>query len=492
MNLQLYAPQVHLFAFHLFRTLDSVPGSGVKNPDLLWEQCRGIFEKFHIKEQLELKSPHPEDCRYDLIKGKQPNDILLDIKPIITFDQKDLILAGFVLPIQFYDSYGFGLTIGYPDVQPENLSRIPVADISILEEFNPDYCLLPEEIGSNLGQTLIITAWLSDEQKQAGEQFWRKLADQCIKEFIPKGKRPSFSRQGQLFNSPIFEYENINYTKKHYHILVCFWNDYASFKKFEDFYYEPIIELLYYRNKIIAEFRNSRYTYKYTRNEYQVIERLTTQTIKELSPEDTLTDQDLQQLKPQLKKLIVQSVEYSNLLQDLGFRKNSIIIHTANYQTKLQTLRNELQAESESEPDLSFLETFAQKNCLTFQEQIQADFGYFVQGSSLLEKAINSIRGIVAIDQAERDRKREDREKESDRQLQVTIFAASAGVTVGGIVASSSGQITEQNPIKWNVIKFHDHPIHPFTVLVFFSIVAGLVAGGIAWWLTKQWHKCRH
>ncbi|MGH2412138.1 MAG: hypothetical protein ACRDEA_00225 [Microcystaceae cyanobacterium] len=45
-----------------------------------------------------------------------------------------------------------------------------------------------------------------------------------------------------------------------------------------------------------------------------------------------------------------------------------------------------------------FLETFSQENSPFFQKQIQADLGYFRHGSSLLEQAIASIRGIVEIE----------------------------------------------------------------------------------------------
>ncbi|NEO29843.1 MAG: hypothetical protein F6K36_05210 [Symploca sp. SIO3C6] len=486
MNLKLYAPRIHLFAFHLFKTPDVGKQGAVENPDLLWQRCDDIFAKFYIKQQLPLKSERPHNQRFELLAGNEPKEIVLEIQTAIYYQDEKLPLDGFVYPLQLYDSYGLGFTIGFPEPELNNGKQIKSVDVSVLKQLNPDYCFLPDKINSNWGQTLIITSWLAEDQRD--DKSLKKLADECIGAFvIEPSKVPSFHRQGKLFGSPIFEYGLINDQGRYRHILVWLFSKSITDKNLQKSY-TRIVDLFYYRNKIITEFQNSRSTYLQLYKKYEETEKFIQELFLELSSENTLSQKELNYLKNKLKELVKENVSYSSLLRDLEFSRNSIIIHTDNYNSKLNFISNHL----ESESDLSFLEAFSQENCRTYQEQIQGDLGYFVQGSSLLEKAINSIRGIVAIDQAERDRKREDREKESDRQLQLTIFAASAGVTVGGIVASSSGQITEQNPIKWNVIKFHDHPIHPFTVLVFFSIVAGLVAGGIAWWLTKQWHKCRH
>ncbi|MEM9276609.1 MAG: hypothetical protein AAGA80_27255, partial [Cyanobacteria bacterium P01_F01_bin.143] len=179
-------------------------------------------------------------------------------------------------------------------------------------------------------------------------------------------------------------------------------------------------------------------------------------------------------------------VEYAKLLRELEFRRNSIFINTDNYNTKLQIIREDLEL---TEPQaLVFLERFSTEYCNTFKEQIKADLSYFVQGSSLLERAIDSIRGIVAIDQAERDRERVKKDQERDRQLQMMIFAAGSAVTVGGIIASSSGQVTPQNPLKSPFDK-SANSLHSFTVFVLVSIIAAIVSGLIAWQVTKFIHK---
>lgn len=202
------------------------------------------------------------------------------------------------------------------------------------------------------------------------------------------------------------------------------------------------MDLWFYRNKVITEFQNSRSTYRETYREYETIEQFINGIFNALSSGETLTEDDLKHLKNQLKELVKKSVEYSRLLRDFEFRRNSILMHADNYKTKLQILQRDLKTE-----DLTFLERFSVEASRAFREQIQADINYFIQGSSLLDKAIDSIRGIVAIDQVERDRQREDNEKLRDRQMQVTIFAAGSAVTVGGILASTAGQVTPSTPI---------------------------------------------
>lgn len=62
-------------------------------------------------------------------------------------------------------------------------------------------------------------------------------------------------------------------------------------------------------------------------------------------------------------------------------------------------------------------------------------------------------------------------------------------MTVGGIVASSSGQITTENPIQWNFYKFDARPINPFFLVIIASVIAGVLAGVIAGRLTKKWQN---
>jgi hypothetical protein len=499
MTAQLYAPKVYLFAFHLFKTPDADTNSSVKDPNLLWDKCHDIFSKFHIKQQLKLHPPIPENRRFDLLNGENLSDIALEIKTEIRYKDHELKLEGFAYPLQLYDTYALGLNLGFPDPQPQNSHKIPAVDTSVLEQFNPDSCFLPETIKSYFGQTIIITAWLSEEQKQQDAQFLEDLADECIREFVyDPNKRPELYQKGQLFGSPIFEYGLINERENYRHIVVWLFSDPETDKKFQKSY-QLLFDLFFYRNKIITEFWNSRDTYRDAYQEYGQIQKLVSKTFNELPQTDTLSEENLKYLKGQLKAMAKRTVEYSDLLRDLESRRNSIAIHTDNYKSKLRIIENRL--DSAKEHNLSFLASFAQENCRVFQEQIQGDLGYFVPGASLLEKAISSIRGIVEIDQAERDRLREDREKkreeeeetkqeerelkekEKERRLERTVQTLGVALGTGGLVASSFNHIDKPFALPGSP-KATD-TLHPVTVTLFWSFLIALVFGGVTWWITR-------
>ncbi|MEM9272147.1 MAG: hypothetical protein AAGA80_04160, partial [Cyanobacteria bacterium P01_F01_bin.143] len=262
----IYSPQVHLFAFHLFRTPDLGNGHD-SNPELLWNKCHElIFPKFFIKDKLILKDSKPKNQRFELLNS---SDIYLPIHTKIHHQAEPLALEGFVYPLQIYDSYGLGFTIGFPDPQPQEFQGTTIETrTSILEEFNPDYSLLPDFIESDLGQTLIITAWLDKQQQKLDRESLKNLADECLRAFIPpKEKRPLFHCDGNLFDSPIFEYGLIRSGGTYRHILVWLFTDPQTSDKFYDSY-NSLLDLLFYRNKVIREYQNSRDIYSEIYQEY--------------------------------------------------------------------------------------------------------------------------------------------------------------------------------------------------------------------------------
>jgi hypothetical protein len=90
---------------------------------------------------------------------------------------------------------------------------------------------------------------------------------------------------------------------------------------------------------------------------------------------------------------------------------------------------------------LSFAESYIKK-FNRFQEQINADLGYFEPGSGLLSQAIASIRGLVEIDQAKSDRKKARREK----QFTNTVTAVGTGVTSASFLTSASILSSQSSP----------------------------------------------
>ena len=471
MNLSLYSPKIYLFAFHLVQA-PNIKDLGEENREFFWHQCQMIFDKFSIEKKLRIKSEPPARPREELLEER-----FLEIEPKISiknkeFKNKELTLEGFAYPIRIDDSYGLGLAIGFTHNYP--LEAIDIADIY---QFNRDNILLPDSLETSLGQTIIITAWLSEEQKQKDDVFLKNLADKCIENFIrDKDKRPEFLRQGELFNSSIFEYGLVNQVGRYRHVLVWLFADPKTDERFEEFY-NIIFDLLFYRNKIITKYKDSRETYRKLYGKYEEIIKITRSFSEETSIKNTLSDRELKQLKNKIKQLIKQNVEYSACLKSLDFAYNTTKINTTNYQTHWEIMGQELEKkEAGAIQSIEFLKEFIDKNCPKFQEQIKSDLDYFYQGEKLLERAIEAIRGVVEIDRAERDRERLEREKQvereqaqRDRSLERTIQRLGIAFGGGAIV---SGVVTQHIDKPFASTISLKYPIHPLVSSLLLSVLA--------------------
>ncbi|MDJ0534390.1 MAG: hypothetical protein QNJ70_18230 [Xenococcaceae cyanobacterium MO_207.B15] len=464
-HLKVYAPNVHLFAFHLVKEEDD---------QLLWRKCQEIFTKFNIESTLNIESR--KGYRVDLLKRTNPQDILLPLESEITLDNEQLKITGFAYPLRLHDTYILCLNLRRPEQEitslPEEQKTQPVS-LQFFQSLNPDGCFLPQNIGSSLGQTLLLTVWYTSEfgESISNRQELRKLSDQCLENFVNQhSSLPEFNQTGELFDSPIFEYGFPSQIEGYCHILVWICCEPETEQKFQDTY-QNLINLFAYRNKIIQAYQDSRQLYQEIAKKYQNLDPYLDKIFQDLPVNKHLTEVELNQFKQYIKDISNQYREYSNLIRNLDHYRLTIEINIKNYQRELNNISSQFSGDN-----ISFLETFVQEDCHLFQEQLQADLGYFKHGTELLEQALKTIRGRVEIDQADRDRIQQEEKEKSDRQLQITLTSLGAGIAVGGIVASSSGQVTEDNPIYFPWQPEASNQLHPFTWFVIVSIVCGLIA----------------
>ncbi len=88
----------------------------------------------------------------------------------------------------------------------------------------------------------------------------------------------------------------------------------------------------------------------------------------------------------------------------------------------------------------------------------------------MLDTASASIRGLVEVDQAERDRILQNQ----NQQLQDHVHAIGVGIAVGAIVASSSGlMLAEQITLPWE--QNHGKDLHHFTIAVLLNSACAIV-----------------
>lgn len=529
MTKKVYAPNVHLFAIHLRNTLKAGSNNVEKDAELLWQKCDALFEKLAIKDKqgnrrlnISGYSPNPNYDKnkpdekpyiYDFTKETPGSYVELSDDKIIKFEGKvdlpnypAIPITGIVNPQRIYDAYALTFNIRRPEKDEQGEKTQPV-DIAIFGKFNPQECLLTDFVKSTLGQTLLLTAWLTDEQKQKDEEFLQNLANDCLEYFIPTPeKRPKFRRKGKLFGSYIFEYgklvydaDSLSQATPYQHVLIWLFSGDETSKKFDSCYWE-LQELFYYRNKIISAFQTSLTDYKKIYQKYEKIENNVqeiNQVLSNLPTKGNLSERNLHQLKEKLKNMPQLALEYARLLRNLQHEENTIEINTKNYEESLEDIRNKLKPNlaapntnlsllenlagslninlsllenlaASPNTNLSFLESFSKEDCPYFQERIKSELAYFVHGSELVDKTIDSIRGIVEIEQAKRD-----------QRLQDTIAVIGVAIGAGGIFAGSYA-LYDKQPLAPTWESFTSHPV---TKSVSYSLLFGTVLGLLTFFL---------
>ncbi|NEP52992.1 MAG: hypothetical protein F6K65_31015, partial [Moorea sp. SIO3C2] len=418
MTHKIYAPNIHIFAFHI-RNVSSSDSQANReyNREILWQKYDQICAKFQIQEKLDLREV-AEGSRIALLKGATKENILLPLEGKLSLKNGKVInITGQACPLQIYDSYALGLNIRIPEV--ENNQKTEDVDLTVFNYFNPDQCFLPSNINSSLGQILLLTAWLPQKEQQ-DYHLWKEIADQCVQNFMGEKDQdnyPPLYQEGQLFDSPIFEYGIPDQSQDYGQIFVWLFlgeevnGNYAALadENFCDFY-QYFIDLFFYRQKVIRAYQLSREVYSDAYQGYQSIKQIINETTdhrleacattQSQDNQNLLSDDDLLDFKKKLRILPKLDLNYSDWLGQLERYSLTMKINAHNYSEKLQQIQEKLP----NDEDLSFLSVFEHKISPTYQDQIQINLSYFGHSSALLDKAISSIRGIVEIEQAERDR----------------------------------------------------------------------------------------
>ncbi|MEM9925933.1 MAG: hypothetical protein AAF915_19640 [Cyanobacteria bacterium P01_D01_bin.50] len=525
---EVYAPNVHLFAFHLRD--DSL--SDNYNNKLLWHKCQEILKKFEIPQELKIKDVAP-NTRVDLLEEATDKNIYLSLESAKSEDEKQKTrVTGIACPLQIYDSYALALNLRIDEFDEFQKNKTEPVGINIFKNFNPDNCFLSTNIHSSLGQTLLLTAWLSPDQQQDAT-LWRKIAQQCVQNFCGQTREcPQLYQESILFDSPIFEYSNPNSSHGYEHILVWLFfaeeeveKYYAKADENLSLFYQEFIDLFFYRNKVIKSFHLSRDVYVDIHNLYKDFKQIVRdiakiRTIennllvtdksrdlsaenKRTSPQNTalpqilpendlrasntirqLSNDELKYYQDKLSILPSLDLQYSEYLAELDKYHLTIKTNTTNYTEKLRQIQ-----EKSSSKDLSFLANFNQIISMKFANQIQTDLGYFSHTSGLVDKAITSIRGIVEIEQAERDRttqeilrQKEEAEKQRNDNLQTAVAVLGFGLGAAQIGVSTAPYIIpQQQPPTPIQVPFTTIKLCPFAASVVLSLVFGVVGAFVGW-----------
>ena len=409
-------PKLTLYAFHLKHSLAQKPKDPVKNADHLWLKCQQLSKQFGVPELETL----PE--LIETANSQKTNITREILKDFLTFtpiqDQQNLQLTCDANPLEIHDTYALDLTFRYPN---------PDVKLADLTGLNPENCLLSENINASLGQTLVFFAQPVGkiDDKQA-------FADACVKGLLSKEEVQKLNiycqHSGKLLGSPIFEYNNnSNSPEKQCHILIWL-NTHPETTTLEEKgeYYYPLIDLLLCHSKIIYARSEAIWCYEQARKTYSDLEKYKLLFIEQ--KDKPLDSEKLNIFNQWLHEIPKIHFNYVDYLRDLELQKTTIQTNSKNYRLYLDKLKKI----SLTLNELEFFSNFLKLAEDTYVEQINTNLAYLTPAQNLFDQMTGTIRGIVEVEQANRD-----------RGLQLRIALVGTGLAVSGISSQTPAKPVE-------------------------------------------------
>ena len=472
-------PSITLYAFHLRQDLARKPGQLRPDADRLWQSCANLSDPLGIPDLKSLPEKLPSQRERFIAPG------------CLEYESRSLQLEGStptvkIYPRQFHDTYTLDLTLYYQNV------TIAAHQFSHL---NPQGCLLARNIRASLGQTLVLYA-----EPTGNPDDDKRLANNCVDAFWQDrdGEPPFSNASGQLFGSPIFEYDNIEEEpNQQCHILVWL-NRYPETLTRAEKTYFPFLNLLCCRRKILFAYHQARWCYRQTRQLYSELEN----DVKLFQELPTEPEARLRELKQKLTRIPAKIFECDRYLRDIEDHKTAISINTQNYESCL----NKIREFSLVNDDLEFLENFLTLRSQHIQKQIQIDLSYLKPSQYLFEQMLGTIRSLVEIEQVESDRalakvlrEKEKAAEKREKTLERSIALIGTGLVVTGISSRNAAKPVEVILTQLNPQQSFDCPQAGFnpcliygTAYIAFHVSIGAIAAGILWviiWLFSKTSK---
>ncbi|AFY84895.1 hypothetical protein [Oscillatoria acuminata] len=386
-------------------------------------------------------------------------------------------------PQYINDSYSFLLHL----LHPQKLGQDDIKFSDIAELRPPDSFFigtsstLDEPLQTHIqqafwGTTILFSGFI--DSSAGSLEGSKPLANQLLQNLLgveSLESAPPFFACREFLGGFLYEYQDIYNRHPYGQILILLIFLEESKEKLNAVQWS-LPELFCYERKIFQNYLDSRGEYKKANQDIERIE----ETIRTFPPNiatnipPDLSDKELRLLKQEIKNLLDLSLRYSQRMRSLVTFENTIEINRQNYLNTLTRM------EVKSQSDLTGWRNQANQILGMFQGQIKADLVYLQQGERLLDTAINTIRGLVEIDQAERD-----------RILENNIQIIGVGIAVGAIVASTSALIFQQEPMTFPWEVSHGDRPHPFIFALLLSLVVAGCASLLARGLIKYRKKRR-
>jgi hypothetical protein len=295
--------------------------------------------------------------------------------------------------------------------------------VSQLNRLNPDACLLPSRIQASLGQTLLLYAEPADRQFDS-----RRLADECVKALLQDSDQtPPLVRQGVLFGSPIFEYEDYTYDPLERRHVLVWLNEHSQTPERSQTAYNAMMNLLCCRNKILYAFHQSRESNETARRLYMRLE-------EQIGKLDLTTDppQRLKLMENLLAEMPREEMLYARHIRNLNDHRTTIETNISNYETSLAEIRTLTLPDD----NFSFFDEFLNLARNIFLFQIRTDMNFLEPGQHLSQQIVAGIRGIVEIDTLKQMKENEESGSKRQERLEILV-AVIVGILNGAMLSAT-------------------------------------------------------
>jgi hypothetical protein len=315
-----------------------------------------------------------------------------------------------------------------------------IKDLALLPKIGN---LAPGRLSENdyLGQTWMISGWTVPANNPISEAN----AHQAYKALIPQGHQ--HQNLGEFLGATVYEMwrgeRRWDKIEKDSHVIVVFYPEKDKFieasKSYNTWRY-----LFYCRHKILWAYEQGRVL------KLRLLDQYKKHSLIDQKSLETLSTKGLQELKSELQKNINTVFHYVQDINLLQTQQHTVEVNERNYEKQCKEIfRND-----------KFFEEFSKIVKDKYQVQLEKDYLGLNPGLAILENLTATIRGMVEIEQAQRD-----------RNLNTSIAIVGIGLATSQI--ASSVIIAQQTPPK-------DIPFYQ-TQAFWYSIGAGAIASLVFW-----------
>ena len=443
-----------LYAFGLKEGISSL---GQPEPDnhSLWKQLTDFGHDFDIDELKVLEEtliepslgkcllPNERNDRYSLLPNGETS---IDFVMQRSADDREFKINGSLSPYQLSsDTDAVDFTFFFSDL----------VSLDQLSQLQLDELLISSSLRTPLGQT-----WLLYAEVDAPKKDDPDLSKDLITHAFGVQSAPEYYSEGKLLGHSIFEY-SITTTGSTVPEQVLVWLNHAQFSNEITSATETLLYVLFARHKILYAYDQACICNQRARTIYSGLEEKVIRPFRDISQEPNHLQQFQILLKTQLPQ---QAFQYAQCLRNLSDYITTLDTNIENYNQKMELLSRPL------ETDLAFLEDFLALAENKYKRQVQIYIEYLKPGQALFQQLLDTIRGLAELEQAE-----------SDRRLETTIQVLGVGLATSAIVGAGYGYLIK----PWKR-PFSTNTVHPFIGYLLLSVASAVIAGSIAYWITKR------